>query len=133
MGKTYSEDLRMKALAAIDGGQKKMAVHRVLGISRSTLDDWLLLREEQGHVAPLPRQQHARQGFFEALVFAAFAQRHQHATLGQMQEAWESEHGQRLSEKTFSNWLVKLGWTRKKRVLFTPSDTKTSGPPSLKR
>lgn len=36
MGKAYSEDLRLKALAALDGGMKKMAVHRAFGVSRST-------------------------------------------------------------------------------------------------
>jgi len=132
MGKAYSEDLRLKALAAIDGGQKKMAVHRAFGISRSTLDDWVLLRAEQGHVAPAPRKERTAQGFFDALVFEAFAQRHCHATLRGMQEAWEGEHGQHLSEKTFSNWLLKLGWTRKKRAGSTASDTKVSSRPSSK-
>jgi len=95
----------------------------------------------------LPRKGHASRGFFDALVFEAFAVRHKHATLGQMQEAWEGEHGQKLSEKTFSkktfskktfskktfsNWLGKLGWTRKKRVLSTPSATRTNDKPSSK-
>lgn len=132
MGKTYSEDLRLKALCALDGGMKKMAVHRAFGISRSTLDDWLMLRASQGHVAPLPRQRRARQGFFEALVFEAFAVRHQDATLRGMQEAWEGEFGQHLSEKTFSNWLRRLGWTRKKRALSTSSARRTSGALSSK-
>ncbi len=132
MGKTYSEDLRLKALAALDGGMKKMAVHRAFGISRSTLDDWLGLRAHQGHVAPAPRQGRAGQGFFDALVFEAFAVRHKEATLREMQEAWEGEQGQRLSEKTFSTWLLKLGWTRKKRASSTVSDTKTSGEPFSK-
>ncbi len=132
MGKTYSEDLRLKALAAIDGGQKKMAVHRLFGISRSTLDDWLGLRAHQGHVAPVPRQQRKGQGFFDALLFEAFAVRHKEATLKGMQKAWEDEHGQHLSEKTFSNWLGKVGWTRKKRVFSTGSDTKTNAGSSSK-
>ncbi len=132
MGKTYSEDLRLKALAAIDGGQKKMAVHRVFGIARSTLDDWLGLRAHQGHVAPAPRQGRARQGVFDAQVFEAFAVRHKDATLKAMQKAWEGEHGQHLSEKTFSNWLRKLGWTRKKRAFSTENATKTSVGPSSK-
>jgi len=132
MGKAYSEDLRLKALAALDGGLKKMAVHRAFGVSRSTLDDWLKLRCEQGHVAPVPRKERPGQGFFEALVFEAFALRHQGATLRQMQEAWEGEFGQHWSEKTFSNWLKKLGWTRKKRAFSIESDTKTSAAPSSK-
>lgn len=124
MGKAYSEDLRLKALAALDGGMKKMAVHRAFGISRSTLDDWVALREQQGHLAPPRPVGRTGRGFFNAAKFEAFVRRHQEATLGQMRRSWEREEGQLLSEKTFSTWLARLGWTRKKRVGFTPSETK---------
>ena len=116
MGKAYSEDLRLKALAALDSGMKKMVVHRAFGISRSTLDDWVVLREQQGHVAPARPVGRTGKGFFEAQKFEAFALRHQEATLGQMRLAWERDHGQLLSEKTFSTWLRRIGWTRKKRL-----------------
>lgn len=130
MGKSYSEDLRLKALAALDGGMKKMAVHRVFGVSRSTLDDWLQLREQQGHVAPAKPPGRTGKGYFNARKFEAFALRHQEATLGQMRLGWEREHGQLLSEKTFSSWLKRIGWTRKKRAGFMPSEQKGNAPSS---
>jgi transposase len=123
MGKAYSEDLRLKALSALDAGMKKMAVHQAFGIARSTLDDWIALREQQGHVAPSRPVGRTGKGFFDAAQFQEFAWRHQEATLGQMRLSWEHEHGQILSEKTFSTWLFRIGWTRKKRVGFMPSET----------
>lgn len=128
MGKSYSEDLRLKALAALDGGMKKMAVHRAFGISRSTLDDWLELREQQGHVAVARHPGRTGQGYFDAKTFEAFARNHQEATLGQMRLLWQRQHGQLLSQKTFSTWLCRIGWTRKKRVGSMPSGTKPSAP-----
>jgi transposase len=139
MGKAYTEDLRLKALAALDRGMKKRAVHQTFGVSRSTLDDWptlddwLQLRQQQGHVAPLPRPGRTGRGFFEAKTFEAFALRHCGATLGQMRLAWQREHGHLLSEKTFSNWLGRLGWTRKKRAVSTASETKQNEAPSSPR
>lgn len=130
MGKAYSEDLRLKALAALDGGMKKMAVHQAFGIARSTLDDWIVLRAQQGHVAPARPVGRTGKGFFDANRFEAFALRHQEVTLGQMRLCFEREEGQLLSEKTFSTWLRRIGWTRKKRVGFTPSETKQNAPTS---
>ena len=46
MGKAYSQDLRLRVIAAIDGGMSKMVAHKTFCISRSTIDDWLALRAE---------------------------------------------------------------------------------------
>jgi len=126
MGRAYSEDLRLKALAALDNGQKKMAIHKTLGIARSTLDDWIALREQQGHVAPARPVGRSGKGFFNACLFESFAHRHGHKTLGQMRLLWQQEHEQLLSEKTFSTWMQKIGWTRKKSRGYTPSAMKAS-------
>lgn len=126
MGKAYSEDLRQKALAALDGGMKKMAIHQSFGIARSTLDDWIQLRLRQGHVAPVARRARTDQGFFNAALFKAFAHQHGHNTLGQMRLLWQQEHGQLLSEKTFSTWMQKISWTRKKSRGYTPSEMNRS-------
>lgn len=130
MGKSYSEDLRLKALEALESGMTKMAVHRSFGISRSTLDDWLHLREQQGHVAPARHPGRIGQGFFDPVKFEAFARNHPEATLGQMRVCWEKEYGQLLNETTFSRWLRRIGWTRKKRVGFIKNATKSSVPTS---
>lgn len=130
MGKAYSEDLRLKALSALDGGMKKKAVHQTFDIARSTLDDWIKLREQTGHVTPAPRVARTGRGFFNAALFENFALRHGHKTLGQMRLLWQQEHGPLLSEKTFSSWMQKIGWTRKKSRGYTPSEMNTSAPSS---
>ena len=48
--------------------------------------------------------------------FEAFAQRHRHATLGEMAQAWQQENGVSLSMMSFSRALSEIGWTRKKSV-----------------
>jgi len=50
MGKPYSEDLRLRVLSALDGGMSKMKAHQSFSVSRSTIDDWLKLRERTGSV-----------------------------------------------------------------------------------
>jgi transposase len=130
MGKAYSEDLRLKALAALDGGQTKMAIHKSFGIARSTLDDWIALRLQQGHLAPVARAARPGHGFFNADTFEAFAHQHGHNTLGQMRLIWQQEQGQLLSEKTFSTWMARIGWTRKKSHGYTSNGMKRSVPSS---
>ena len=127
MGKAYSEDFRLRVLERIDAGMSKMQAHRSFDISRSTLDDWLRLRQEQGHVrdqAPTRTRQGALQ---DLQVFGEFAARHKGATLGQMAKTWQQEKGQALSINTFSLALQALGWTRKKRVFSTTSGAKKNG------
>jgi len=127
MGKAYSEDLRLKVLAALDGGLTKTVAHRLFGISRSTIDDWLLQREVVGHVRPQSRVREGRvRALGDPVVFEAFARRHPSATLEQMSVSWEQETGRKLARNTFSLALRKLGWTRKKRACSTKSATKKS-------
>lgn len=122
MGKNYSQDLRELILRAIDEGMSKMEAHRVYRVSRSTLDDWLSLREQTGAVTPLPRRAPVKQRVLSGEVFAEFAQRHAGQTLRQMALAWEAEQGQRLSLMAFSRALRRRGnvaakgWTRKKEL-----------------
>lgn len=124
MGRAYSQDLRLRVLEAIDGGMSKMQAHRTFRVSRSTIDDWLLLRAEQGHLRDKPRVRANSGGALgDKEMFAAFAARHHHSTLEQMSEAWAEETGQKLSINTFSLALKRLGWTRKKRVSSMPNVT----------
>jgi len=128
MGKAYSEDFRLRVLERMDTGMSKMQAHRTFGISRSTLDDWLHLRQEQGHVRDKERAYRRRGALSNLEVFGEFAARHQGATLGQMAKAWHQEKGgQLLSINTFSLALQALGWTRKKRVFSTRSGASQHG------
>ena len=129
MGRCYSEDFRLRVLARLDAGMSKMQAHHTFGISRSTLDDWLRLRAQQGQVRDKPRTRTRRGALSDRAVFGAFAARHQGATLGQMANAWQQETAQQLSRNTFSLALKALGWTRKKRVFSTKSGVKQNATP----
>ena len=121
MGKSYSVDLRMRVLSAIDGGLSKMQAHRTYGVSRSTIDDWLALREETGSVQVIPSRA-GRKGLHRQEAFAEFVSRHQHSTLEQMRTAWHAQEQQTMSLMAFSRALRALGYTRKKRVICTARD-----------
>lgn len=125
MGKAYSQDLRVRVLAALDGGMSKVVAHTTFRISRSTIDDWLALRAAHGHVGPkAPAQRGPQPAIADLEAFKAFAYDHHGCTLAQLAQAWEQATGRRLSRNTFSLGLKKIGWTRKKSALSTPSETK---------
>jgi len=133
MGKAYSVDLRLRVLAALDSGVSKMQVHKTFQVSRSTIDDWLLLREQTGRVQDVPRRQSARRGLAAQESFGAFVQRHQHSTLEQMRQVWQRQTQQSLSTMSFSRALHQMGYTRKKRVISTASGDKQNAKPSRSR
>jgi len=123
MPKVYGVDLRKAVLRSLDEGQSKSAVHRVFHVSRSTIDHWLALREQTGSVSP--RAMHCgATSSLQGAVFEEFVQRHAHATLGEMAQAWQQQMGVSLTAMSFSRALRRLGWTRKKRVGVTRSATK---------
>ena len=118
MPKVYSVDLRESVLRSLEEGLSKSAAHRVFHVSRSTIDDWLCLREQTGSVSPRAM----RCGGISSLqgeVFEEFVQRHGHATQGEMSQAWQQQTGVSLTAMSFSRALNRLGWTRKKRVGVT--------------
>jgi transposase len=127
MGAPYSEDLRLRVLAALDGGMSKMVAHRTFRVSRSTIDDWLKLREQTGGVqANTSYRRGQTPALNDLTAFAEFAGRHQSCTLGQMAVAWQAETGQKLSLMPFCEALRRIGWTRKKRVGATASGASQS-------
>ena len=120
----YSQDLRLCVLAAIDQGMSKIRAYKTFGVSRSTVDDWLKLREQTGQVAAKTAYYRGRPPTLEDTAeVRAFIETHRHSTLTQLAEAWFELQGQRLSIMTFSTTLRRLGYTRKKRATFTESAT----------
>ncbi len=126
MSKGYSIDLRERVLASLDAGMSKMTAHLLLRISRPTIDRWIALREQTGSLAPRALPQ-TRLPQLQGAAFEEFAQRHAHATLSEMAQAWHEERGVSLTPMSFSRALQGLGWTRKKRVGATKSATQRRG------
>jgi transposase len=123
MGKPYSEDLRKRVLHAVDGGMSKMAAHRTFGVSRSSIDDWIALRERTGGVSANTTYRRGPRPTMSDAEMRRFARDHADCTLAQMARAWREQSGQKRSLKFFSSGLRRIGWTRKKRVFSTASAT----------
>ena len=54
-----SKDLRKKAIAAVERGERKSDVSRMLNISRNTLDLWLKRKKQTGNCEAIT---HCQQG-----------------------------------------------------------------------
>ena len=110
MPKTYSLDLRKKATAAVDRGEKKSHVSKTFNISRNTLDLWLKLREETGSVAAKRYVQRGPEPKIKDLdAFRQFVIAHGHLTAQKMAELWPEQ----ISDVTIGKALKRIGFTRK--------------------
>ena len=111
MSSPYSEDLRQKALAAVERGEKKTNVSRMLNISRNTLDLWLKRKEQTGNCRAIT---HYQQGCCHKITdwerFRDFANHHGDKTQAQMAKLW----GDNVTQQNISDALHKIGLSRKK-------------------
>lgn len=128
--KTYSLDLRERALAAVDRGMPRKEAVGVFGVSLATIKRWLKRREETGSAAPKRRPGMRRR--VGATVEGRRAlwrqlQENREATLEEHRRLWERERGVRVSVATMSRAVRRLGWTYKQRRWEPPSVTKRQG------
>lgn len=108
----YSYDLRQKAVSAIDGGEKKSHVCKMLNISRNTLDTWLRLREKTGFVeAKMNYRRGPKPKIDDLKVFRKFAVKHGHLTQIEMASLWPST----VSKTRIGQALKRIGFSRKKK------------------
>lgn len=108
----YSEDLRQKAIAAVERGERKSDVSRMLNISRNTLDLWLKRKEQTGNCQAITHyQQGNRHKIRDWQRFREFAKANGGKTQGQMALLW----GDNVSQQNISEALRKLGLSQKKR------------------
>ena len=116
--KAYSEDLRLRVLAAVDGGMPRREVVRVFGVSLASVTRYLQLRRETGARTPRPRQ--GPPPLNTAALTAVLLPRLEAQPDGTLDEhcAWyEQTSGVRVSTATMSRVIARaFGWTRKKMV-----------------
>ena len=105
----------------------KMTAHQTFGVSRSSIDDWIKLRERTGSVATNTTYRRGKAPSVSEEELRAFAQEHSGCTLAQMAVAWQQQTGQTKSQKFFSRGLGRIGWTRKKRVFSSASAMRPHG------
>lgn len=112
----YSQDLRSKAIAAVERGERKTNVSRMLNISRNTLDLWLKRKEQTGNCQAITHyQQGNRHKITDWQKFREFAQKHGDKTQGQMAQLW----GEGVTQQNISDALRKIRVSRKKRLTDT--------------
>lgn len=115
----YSYDLRTKAIEAVQRGEGKSAVCRMLKISRNTLDLWLKRKEETGdYQAVIGFQKGTGHKITDWERFREFVKQHGGKTQGEMARLW----GENVSQQNISDALQKLGLSRKKRLTATNSE-----------
>lgn len=105
-----SIELRHKAVAAYDRGERKSDVCRTFDISRNTLDLWLKRREEKGDVAPTTYRRRPKPKINDLEEFKAFAQEYGHLTQQEMAQKWTSP----VSRVVIPAAFKKINFTRKK-------------------
>ena len=113
----YSEDLRSRIVAAVDGGMPRSEAARTFGVGRATVKRYLALRRQTGGLAPRPSRGPV------PIKMATLAQALP-ARLAEAPDATLAEHcawyaatsGVRVADTTMSRVIRRhLGWTRKKR------------------
>jgi len=108
----YSEDLRQKAIAAVERGERKTDVSRMLHISRNTLDLWLKRKKQTSNCQAMTGYQRGnRHKITDWERFREFVQQHGDKTQGEMASLW----GDNVTQQNISDALQKLGLSRKKR------------------
>lgn len=114
MSAPYSYDLRTKAIEAIERGEPKINVCRMLKISRNTLDLWLKRLAETGDYQAITNfQTGSGHKITDWQRFAAFVKEHGDKTQAQMAQLWEEG----VTQQNISDALKKLGISRKKRPM----------------
>jgi len=121
----YPIELRERVLESIDQGMSKWEAHQIFKVSRSTIDDWLKLREETGSVAANTNYQRGpKRAIEDNDENREFFEKHHQKTLEEMRTAWFEANGEWLSDVTMSKTLKRFGYTRKKRPISTKSEMK---------
>ena len=108
-------DLRERAVAAVEGGQRRAEVVRAYGIAPRTLERWLAKHRAGEAVADRPRR--GRPPKIAPSAYAAVQTQvagEADATLASHCDRWAREHGVRVSRPTMGRLLAKLDLPLKK-------------------
>lgn len=111
-----SDDVRERALAAVDEGHPVADVAAFFQNDSSTIYRWLRQRRRTGSGLSRPRS--GRPPVLSAPDWVALRQQvaaHPDATLAWHCQRWPEQHGLQPSLSAMSRWLRALGFTLKKR------------------
>src|ERR1700686_214468 len=141
-GQSYSEDLRARVLAAVDGGMAARTAASVFRVSVSYIYKALIRRRRTGEVGASSRRGTGRVGpsprrrprprkltAVQEAALAAHIAANPDMTLAAMQSWLLAEHGVWLSNGAMWSAVERLGLSFKKRRCAPPSRTVRTSPP----
>ena len=124
-GQSYSEDLRARVLAAVDGGMAARAAAALFRVSVSYIYKALIRRRRTGEVNASRQRGHRPRKLAPAqeAALAAHVEAHPDLTLAALQAWLLAEHEVRLSNGAMWSALARLGLSFKKRPSARASRT----------
>jgi len=130
-GQSYSEDLRARVLAAVDGGMAARAAARLFRVSVSYIYKALIRRRRTGETTASSRRGHRPRKLSPAqeAALAAHIEAHADLTLAALQAWLLAEHGVRLSNGAMWSAVARLGLSFKKRRSARANKTARMSPP----
>ena len=117
---SYSYDLRVRVIAAVETGMSVREVSCTFGVHRETIRNWLARKEATGDVQAKTGYQHGHSHkITDPVQFQVFLQQQGDPTLESLAEAWGG-----VKRMTIWRQLRKLGYTHKKRPFAMLNATK---------
>ena len=116
-GQSYSEDLRGRVLAAVDGGMAARAAAKLFQVSVSYIYKALIRRRRTGEVSASAQRGHRPRKLSPAqeAALSAHIAAHPDLTLAALQAWLLAEHGVPLSNGAIWSAVARLGLSYKKR------------------
>ncbi len=116
-GQSYSEDLRSRVLAAVDGGMAARAAARLFQVSVSYIYKAVIRRRRTGETTASARRGHRPRKLSAAqeAALASHIEAHPDLTLAALRAWLLEEHGVRLSNGAMWLAVTRLGLSFKKR------------------
>jgi transposase len=132
-GQSYSEDLRARVLAAVDGGMAARAAASVFRVSVSYIYKALIRRRRTGEMTASSRRGHRprKLTLLQEAALAAHIEVDPDLTLAALQAWLLAEHGVWLSNGAMWSAVARLGLSFKKRRCAPPSRTVRTSPPGV--
>ena len=117
MSKALSVDLRIRVLAAVDGGASHREAAERYGVSPASVSRWRNLQIRHGNVRPGPlggdRSSHRIEAHADLIM--AWLAEHRDGTLFELRDALAAQ-GLIASKSSLHRFLVRHNKTRKKRL-----------------
>ena len=120
MPKTYSVDLREKAMQFYKESKHKSKTCEIFNIARTTLDDWILIEQQTGQLKQPKSPNVGRPSkILDLQAFEAFVKTTPFTQAKDLVPLFALRFGYSVSYQVILGALNRMGWTRKKRVFST--------------